>query len=128
MNTNELNLTTEQWDHIREFVITIRVLARNDMYFLQVSNGARGLVISNIEKALANKANRMPVLRAITGINITSSKQLTAHYASTIIEEIIDGKNRETLQNIERFIESRIDFDPRDLFPWEKPTSDMSDM
>ena len=125
---SELNLTIKQWLHIREFVITIRVCARADVYFGKTSPKAMTRLRLDLEGSLINKDNRIKFLQAVTGININSQKQLTAHYTSTLIEETYEGKNRETIQDIERFIESRTAFNPWSLFPWEKPTGDMPDM
>jgi len=126
----EVELSTEQWLCIREFVITIRVCARADALFLKATPKAMGRLRMDLEKSLADNSreSRISFLQAVTGLKITSQTQLTAHYTSVLIEETYEGKNRDIIQNIEGFIKSRITFNPWSLFPWEKPTSDMSDM
>jgi hypothetical protein len=112
-------------------VITVRVLARADDDFAGPSDKARVKLIIELQESLVDKENRVKFLQAVTGLPLNSQNQLTAHYTSVLIQETIDGKNRNVIQDIERFIEGQPGSLPWNLFPWEHPVetgSDLSDM
>ena len=118
----------EEWNEIREFVITVRVCARADEFFAGTSDKARIKLIIELEHSLVNKENRLKFLQAVTGLPLDTQNRLTAHYTSVLIEETIDGRNKKAIQDIERYIEGKPDCFPWDLFPWERPETSLSDV
>ena len=74
-----------------QFIVAVRGLMRQDHEYLPSRGGSWGNLIKKMEAILVDSEMRKPVLRAITGLSITSQKQLTWHTHTTLIEEIERG-------------------------------------
>ena len=110
---------------VKQFVITVRRKAMNDMAYASASPASVGMMAGTIGKHLKNKENRIPVIQAITGLALLgpnmkpSSKRLTQQYVSVIIEEV--QNDTRCIALIEELIKNFPDRTPKDLFPWESP-------
>lgn len=78
--------------------VVIEMLRREfneDTTYAAPSIAQLGLMNGLITEALAEKENRIPVLRDITGLGaITSTKQLTRHTVHTLIEYLYDKESK----------------------------------
>ena len=119
-----MNLSLDEWNKIREFVVAIRVNARKDIVYSDPGRDAVIRLIIQMKAAMLHPEDRdmrIAILEAITGLPIDSSNRLTHEYICLLIGETLDGKNSDVIQDIERYIESRPDSLAWRLFPWERP-------
>lgn len=80
----KLNLITE--------LSALRMVFNQDTQYLSITQKQVGALNALLSKGLADKENRIPILRMITGIkNLESSKQLTMHTATTLIDLLKEG-------------------------------------
>ena len=123
-----LELTLEQWEQVKEFIIAIRVNARKDIYYDDPGRDAVIKLIIQLKEILLNPDDRIRVLQAITGLPIASSNNLTHNYICLLIGETLDGKNSDVIQIIERYSQSRPDSLAWHLFPWERPSTNLPNL
>lgn len=121
-------------DNVKQFIVAVRVKARQDDTYAGPSPKSILKLLLLLEGTkdqpglLKNKANRKPWLQAVTGLPLTSSKNLTQWYVSTLIDEVINAKPG-VIEEIERLLEERSgrEGDPAwGLFEWEKPEVSVS--
>jgi hypothetical protein len=108
-------------EEVKQFIISVRRHAMKDESWHGASNKARIKLIIQLNKALRDPDNRVAVLAAITGLNITSQYNLTGYYTSVLIEETLDGKCNSIIGEIESNVEERNIPRPCDLYPWDRP-------
>lgn len=91
----------------RQFIESIRRNSRNDTRFLPPTPKQLQKLIIQMDAALGKelKEKRVSVLKEITGLPITSSKQLTLHTLSVLIDETQEGKSDVELREIARSLE-----------------------
>ena len=121
---------------VKQFVITVRRKAMQDISFAGASQKSIVKLILTLQDYLyvpteqgaiphivTKEEMRIPVIQAITGLPITSTKQLTQHYVSVLIDEVINVSKDypATVPFIEGLLEKRVSESPWNLFPWEKP-------
>ena len=108
-------------EYVKQFVITVRTIARQDTQYasptIRTLEGKPGQIPTLaflVGRQLKNQDNRIPVLQAITGLPIHSSKNLTRWTVSTLIDEVIhvSETNPTTLSDIEKLLESRTSGEP----------------
>lgn len=93
-------------EHIESFVITIRTLAMNDTTYHSSSRKSILKLMIMIKDNLDNPDNRIPVLQMITGLPISSQNNLTQHYTSVLINELLNLPPKSTiLYDIEKLVE-----------------------
>ena len=115
-------------DEVQQFVIAVRVLSRryDDQAIRFPSWKSMTKLRLQIEEQLENKKMRVPVLAAITGLPITSSKQLCQPSVSTLIDQTLEERKGEHIikyieDNVRKGIaQDPIGFKPWNLYPWEK--------
>ena len=113
-------------DEVKSFVIAVRVLSRNNPNIEITSDKSRIKLLIEINELLDNKALRKHVLAAITGLPITSQSQLTQASTSTIIDQLVNGRdNVRIIKSIEEavrkgFAQDPLGFKPQLLYPWER--------
>jgi len=118
-------------DEVKQFIIAVRRKASGDIAYAKTTQKSFGRLRSEITKRLRDPDKRISVLAAITGLPITSQKQLTQHWTSVLIDEVVnDSKKFDiTISFTEGFIEGQTGIVPWRIYPWESPAEiDMSDM
>ena len=118
-------------DDVQQFVIAVRVLSRRfDDYVWQGSSDlSRTCLLLMVEGMLKNKALRVHVLSAITGLPLTSQNQLMQVSTSTLIGQFKKEGEEKNNERIIKYIEETIrkgfaqdplGFKPQLLYPWER--------
>ena len=110
---------------VKRFVIAVRVLSRRSDNYNSASQKSHTKLVIQMQHALKNQNNRKYVISAITGLPITSQKELTQASVSALIDQTLEGSSDNIIKQIEetiekKFIEDPIGFFPWNLFPWER--------
>jgi hypothetical protein len=102
------------------FIVAARNLANRDNLFSPATNKTMTKLVIQLDERLQDKKNRKVWLRMVTGLPITSQKQLTHQSQSAIIGLIESGKYDEQVREIEDYITSYIEehpgIDAKDIF------------
>ena len=116
-------------DEVRGFVIAVRILSRNIENIELATDRSRTCLLLTVEGMLKNKALRVHVLAAITGIPITTQSLLCQASTSAMIDQFKtkgeEERNERIIQYIEEdirahFAKDPLGFDPHDLYSWER--------
>ena len=115
-------------DEVKGFVIAVRILSRN----IENINLATPLSMTCLrlfmEDYLVNKALRVHVIAAITGLPITTQLRLTQASTSAMIGQFKTKGEEERNERIIKYVEEDVragfakdpfGFDPQHLYPWE---------
>lgn len=85
----------------------LRAIFNQDETYTKATQAQLVALNSLLNKGLTEPGNRIPVLRYITGLwKLTSSKQLTLHTVSTLIEELKENGSWELSELGEELIEA----------------------
>jgi hypothetical protein len=124
MSSNETTCSEE----LKQFIKSCRTRALHDEEFgVRTGKQAQKRAIQ-IGEGLRNPRNRRAVLQAITGLPISSQKELTFWYHSVLIEETIDGHPDTLLREIEKAVEDTAGCSPWDLYVAIGPACNMPDL
>ena len=102
-----------------QFVNAVYVLAMADTYYGSPSLKSIQRMNIQIGKPLENKALRKPVISAIVGFSIASTKQLTQVHVSALIEETLEHKSDHIIESIEEDVRQGFAQDPLGFKPWD---------
>lgn len=95
-------------ENVISFIIAVRRRAMGDELYLPSSIKSMQKLAIEISERIENPKNRKKVLQVITGLPITTQKNLTQYYTSVLIDEIIN-LHTTTLADIERLVENSPD-------------------
>lgn len=72
----------------QKFVLAVRVRAMDDRNYLETPPGNRTSLIMVLNKMLANSKHRVRVLQLLTGLPLSSQKEMTLHYTEVLKDEL----------------------------------------
>lgn len=103
----------------KQFVNAVYVLAMADTYYGSASLKSVQRMNIQIGNVLKNKALRKPVISAIVGFSIGSTKNLTQVHVSALIEETLEHKSDHIIESIEEDVRQGFAQNPFGFKPWD---------
>lgn len=106
--------TTTSIQRWEDDLSALRMLMAGDEFFAPASRKQLGVLNSLLGQALCDPANRIPTIAYITNIpKLTSTKQLTAHTASVLIDYLLAEEEgwhvSEQGKGLVRYCEKRVE-------------------